>query len=80
MKNKNSGLTASGQTHPKNDNSVVTPYPGQCWKDNRGHNVTVAGASIHRVKFIRDGYSSPCEVPTARFLKEFTLFHGGEHA
>ncbi|OMQ22466.1 hypothetical protein BMI79_11720 [Serratia oryzae] len=50
-----------------------TPYPGQRWKDNRGQGVTVTGASVYRVKFVRDGYEFPCEMPTARFCSEFTL-------
>jgi hypothetical protein len=58
---------------PKTGYEGITPYSGQHWKDNRGNGVTVTGASIYRVKFIRDGYEFPCEMPTERFLKEFSL-------
>ncbi|MGU9760308.1 DUF4222 domain-containing protein [Serratia marcescens] len=64
---------------PKTDNADITPYSGQRWKDHRGNGVTVTGASIYRVKFIRDGYDFPCEMPTSRFLNDFALAGGSHH-
>jgi hypothetical protein len=71
MHKKLTGHHPADKLSPKTESADITPYSGQCWKDNRGQGVT--GASIYRVKFTRDGYSSPCEVPTSRFLRDFTL-------
>ncbi|MBL0878668.1 DUF4222 domain-containing protein [Serratia ureilytica] len=72
MSRKLTGHQPGAKLTPKTDNAGITPYSGQHWKDHRGNGVMVTGASIYRVKFTRDGYESPCEMPTERFLKEFT--------
>lgn len=79
MKIQKSGLGSSGKTQPKNDAKSSQPYTGQRWKDTRGQGVTVTGASLYRVKFVRDGYEFSCEMPTARFLKDFTLVVGSRN-
>lgn len=71
MNKKLTGHQSGAKISPKTGTADITPYSGQRWKDNRGQGVTVTGASIYRVKFTRDGYESPCEIPTERFLKEF---------
>ncbi|WP_337049363.1 DUF4222 domain-containing protein [Serratia fonticola] len=72
MNKKLTGHQPGAKLTPKTENADITPYSGQRWKDNRGQGVTVTGASIYRVKFIRDGYEFPCEMPTDRFCREFT--------
>lgn len=72
MNKKLTGHQPGAKLSPKTESADIAPYSGQRWKDNLGQGVTVTGASISRVKFIRDGYEFPCEIPTARFLKEFT--------
>lgn len=71
MSRKLTGHPPGVKLSQKTGTADITPYSGQRWKDNRGQGVTVTGASIYRVKFTRDGYGSPCEIPTERFLKEF---------
>ena len=78
MSRKLTGHPPGAKLTPKTENADI-PYSGQCWKDNRGNKVTVTGASIYRVKFIRDGYEFPCEMPTSRFLSDFTLTVGSHH-
>ncbi|WP_083704432.1 DUF4222 domain-containing protein [Serratia oryzae] len=73
MNKKLAGHPPEAKLTPKTGSVDNTPYPGQRWKDNRGQGVTVTGASVYRVKFVRDGYEFPCEMPTARFCSEFTL-------
>lgn len=48
------------------------PMPKDRYQDKRGQFVTIKSCVFNRVIFYRDGYESPCEVPTSRFLKEFT--------
>ncbi|WP_199637838.1 DUF4222 domain-containing protein [Serratia sp. PAMC26656] len=72
MSRKLTGKLPGAKLTPKTDNADITPYSGQRWKDHRGNGVMVTGASIYRVKFIRDGYEFPCEMPTERFRSEFT--------
>ncbi len=73
MHKKLTGHPPGAKLSPKTGSTDITPHPGQRWKDNCGQGVTVSGASIYRVKFIRDSYEFPCEMPTSRFLKNFTL-------
>jgi hypothetical protein len=79
MSRKLTGHLPEAKFIPKTDNAVITPYSGQRWKDHRGNGVTVTGASVYRVKFIRDGYDFPCEIPTSRFLKDFALAGVAHH-
>jgi hypothetical protein len=72
MNKKLTGHLPAGKHTPKTGSADITPCPDQRWKDKRGNGVAVTGASIYRVKFIRDGYEFPCEMPTVRFLSEFT--------
>ncbi|WP_260524134.1 DUF4222 domain-containing protein [Serratia sp. PL7] len=78
MNKKLTGHLPGARLSPKIESADI-PYSGQRWKDNRGNGVTVTGASIYRVKFIRDGYEFPCEMPTSRFLNDFTLTGGSHH-
>jgi hypothetical protein len=66
MKNKLTGLTAGGLTHPE-------IRKGDKWKDGRGNIVIIESNRFNRVTFIRDGYSATCVLPTTRFKNEFTL-------
>ena len=79
MSRKLTGHQPGAKLTPKTDSAEITPYSGQLWKDHRGNGVTVTGASIYRVKFIRNGYDFPCEMPTSRFLSDFTLTGGSHH-
>lgn len=72
MNKKLTGHQPGAKLTPKTEKASITLYSGQRWKDNRGNGVAVTGASIDRVRFIRDGYEFPCEIPTVRFLSEFT--------
>lgn len=64
MKQKNSGLTAAGQTQPE-------ILPGDIYTDNRGEYVTVQKVTDSRITFIRDGYTEECVSSVLRFEKEF---------
>lgn len=72
MIKKLSGFSSSGNAQPQNTPKTTTPYFNECWKDGRGCRVTVIGVSFRHVRFIRDGYAHPCELPAARFAIEFT--------
>ncbi|WP_145548336.1 DUF4222 domain-containing protein [Yersinia massiliensis] len=50
-----------------------TPQPNDRYKDSHGSLVTVDTVAFNRVTFSRDGYSSPCIMPLARFVAEFTF-------
>ncbi|MGK7244822.1 DUF4222 domain-containing protein [Buttiauxella agrestis] len=47
--------------------------PGDIYKDRYGEQVTVKNVSHNRIFFIREGYSSECVFPAARFESEFTF-------
>jgi len=79
MRRKLTGHQPGAKLTLKSDSDEITPYSGQRWKDHRGNGVTVTGASIYRVKFIRDEYDFPCEMPTSRFLNDFMLAGGSHH-
>ncbi|VEA69342.1 Uncharacterised protein [Serratia plymuthica] len=78
MSKQLTGHLPGAKLTPKTENTGMS-YSNQRWKDNRGNEVTVTGASIYRVKFIRDGYEFPCEIPMSRFLSGFTLTGGTHH-
>lgn len=71
MNKKLAGPQSGAKLTQKIEMVNITPYSDQCWKDNRGLGVTVIEASIYRVKFTRDGYEFPCEIPTERLFNEF---------
>lgn len=49
------------------------PRPNDRYKDSHGSLVTIDSVAFNRVIFSRDGYSSPCILPQARFVTEFTF-------
>ncbi|HDM8083491.1 DUF4222 domain-containing protein [Yersinia enterocolitica] len=49
------------------------PLPNDRYKDSHGSLVTIDIVAFNRVTFSRDGYSSPCIMPLARFVAEFTF-------
>lgn len=66
MKKKLNSLTAGGLAQPE-------IRPGDIYKDRYGEQFTVKNVSHNRIFFIREGYSSECVFPAARFESEFTF-------
>lgn len=50
------------------------PSPGQCYKDERGTQVTIVSIEDGRVVFMREGYPYPCMRPMYNFLAKFRKF------
>ncbi len=66
MKLKYSGLTASGNTHPKFTR-------GDIYRDQYGGTVMIKGVEERRVTYRRDGYEYDCVMPVYQFRRDFTL-------
>ncbi|EEZ2847519.1 DUF4222 domain-containing protein [Escherichia coli] len=66
MKLKYSGLTASGNTHPKFTR-------GDIYRDQYGGTVMIKGVEERRVIYRREGYEYDCVMPVYQFRRDFTL-------
>ena len=66
MKLKYSGLTASGNTHPKFTR-------GDIYRDQYGGTVMIKGVEERRVIYRREGYEYDCVMPVYQFQRDFTL-------
>ena len=66
MKLKYSGLTASGNTHPKFTR-------GDIYRDQYGGTVMIKGVEERRVTYRREGYEYDCVMPVYQFRRDFSL-------
>nr|HEK7639506.1 DUF4222 domain-containing protein [Escherichia coli]HEK7649236.1 DUF4222 domain-containing protein [Escherichia coli] len=66
MKLKYSGLTASGNTHPKFTR-------GDIYRDQYGGTVMIKGVEELRVIYRREGYEYDCVMPVYQFRRDFSL-------
>ena len=66
MKNKNSGVNASGPARPE-------IRPGDIFRDNYGGTVTIKGVAERRITYRRDGYEYDCVMPVYQFRRDFSL-------
>ncbi|ELV1369958.1 DUF4222 domain-containing protein [Escherichia coli] len=66
MKKKISGLTASGNTHPKFTR-------GDIYRDQYGGTVMIKGVEDRRVTYRREGYEYDCVMPVYQFRRDFSL-------
>ena len=66
MKLKYSGLTASGNTHPKFTR-------GDIYRDQYGGKVMIKGVEERRVTYRREGYEYDCVMPVYQFRRDFSL-------
>ncbi|EON6220383.1 DUF4222 domain-containing protein [Escherichia coli] len=66
MKNKNSGVNASGPARPE-------IRPGDIFRDNYGGTVMIKGVEERRVTYRRDGYEYDCVMPVYQFRRDFSL-------
>ena len=63
MKLKYSGLTASGNTHPKFTRGMVT----------------IKGVAERRITYRREGYEYDCVMPVYQFRRDFSLVQTAPH-
>ncbi|END8511254.1 DUF4222 domain-containing protein [Escherichia coli] len=66
MKLKYSGLTASGNTHPKFTR-------GDIYRDQYGGTVMIKGVAGRCVTYRREGYEYDCVMPVYQFRRDFSL-------
>lgn len=66
MKLKYSGLTASGNTHPKFTR-------GDIYRDQYGGTVMIKDVEERRVTYRREGYEYDCVMPVYQFRRDFSL-------
>ncbi|EFC9974031.1 DUF4222 domain-containing protein [Escherichia coli] len=66
MKNKNSGVNASGPARPE-------IRPGDIFRDNYGGTVMIKGVEERRITYRRDGYEYDCVMPVYQFRRDFSL-------
>ncbi|EEC8902354.1 DUF4222 domain-containing protein [Escherichia coli] len=66
MKNKNSGVTASGPARPEFIN-------GDIYRDKYGGMVTIKGVAERRITYRREGYEYDCVMPVYQFRRDFSL-------
>lgn len=66
MKNKNSGVNASGPARPE-------IRPGDIFRDNYGGTVMIKGVEERRITYRREGYEYDCVMPVYQFRRDFTL-------
>ncbi|EOM2851637.1 DUF4222 domain-containing protein [Escherichia coli] len=66
MKLKYSGLTASGNSHPKFTR-------GDIYRDQYGGTVMIKGVEERRVTYRREGYEYDCVMPVYQFRRDFSL-------
>ncbi len=67
MKLKYSGLTASGNTHPKFTR-------GDIYRDQYGGTVMIKGVEERRVTYRREGYEYDCVMPVYQFRRDFLWY------
>ncbi|HDC0844579.1 hypothetical protein BER11_26185 [Escherichia coli] len=72
MKLKYSGLTASGNTHPKFTR-------GDIYRDQYGGTVTIKGVEERRITYRREGYEYDCVMPVYQFRRDFSLVQTAPH-
>ncbi|MGJ7775293.1 DUF4222 domain-containing protein [Escherichia coli] len=72
MKLKYSGLTASGNTHPKFTR-------GDIYRDQYGGTVMIKGVAGRCVTYRRDGYGYDCVMPVYQFRRDFSLEQAAPH-
>ncbi|EFC4083159.1 DUF4222 domain-containing protein [Escherichia coli] len=66
MKQKNSGLTASGPARPEIRN-------GDIYSDQYGGTVMIKGVAERRITYRREGYEYDCVMPVYQFRRDFSL-------
>ncbi|MFK0530809.1 DUF4222 domain-containing protein [Escherichia coli] len=66
MKLKYSGLTASGNTHPKFTR-------GDIYRDQYGGTVMIKGVAGRCVTYRHEGYEYDCVMPVYQFRRDFSL-------
>ncbi|EHH5212876.1 DUF4222 domain-containing protein, partial [Escherichia coli] len=67
-----SGLTASGNTHPKFTR-------GDIYRDQYGGTVMIKGVEERRVTYRREGYEYDCVMPVYQFRRDFSLVQTAPH-
>ncbi|EED0572210.1 DUF4222 domain-containing protein [Escherichia coli] len=72
MKNKNSGVTASGPARPEFMN-------GDIYRDKYGGMVTIKGVAERRITYRREGYEYDCVMPVYQFRRDFSLVQTAPH-
>ncbi|EIH0248209.1 DUF4222 domain-containing protein [Escherichia coli] len=72
MKLKYSGLTASGNTHPKFT-------LGDIYRDQYGRTVMIKGVAGRCVTYRREGYEYDCVMPVYQFRRDFSLVQTAPH-
>ncbi|HBH4512494.1 TPA: DUF4222 domain-containing protein [Escherichia coli] len=72
MKLKYSGLTASGNTHPKFTR-------GDIYRDQYGGTVMIKGVAGRCVTYRREGYEYDCVMPVYQFRRDFSLVQTAPH-
>ena len=72
MKLKYSGLTASGNTHPKFTR-------GDIYRDQYGGTVMIKDVEERRVTYRREGYEYDCVMPVYQFRRDFSLVQTAPH-
>lgn len=65
MKKKNTGLTASGLTHPET-------RPGDIYKDRHGRQITIKTVSAKCIVYTRPGYPDECFCSPSRLVQDFS--------
>ncbi|GDQ63470.1 DUF4222 domain-containing protein [Escherichia coli] len=73
MKLKYSGLTASGNTHPKFTR-------GDIYRDQYGGTVMIKGVEERRVTYRREGYEYDCVMPVYQFDRDFSLVQASQRS
>lgn len=61
------------------DGTYILPAPGDRYKDNHGHVVTISNVSHNRVEFYRPG-DVLCMLPGALFRQRFEFVEKGKEA
>ncbi|EPA4333063.1 DUF4222 domain-containing protein [Escherichia coli] len=73
MKLKYSGLTASGNTHPKFTR-------GDIYRDQYGGTVMIKGVAGRCVTYRREGYEYDCVMPVYQFRRDFSLVQAAQRS
>lgn len=73
MKNKNSGVIASGPARPEFIN-------GDIYRDQYGGTVMIKGVEERRVTYRREGYEYDCVMPVYQFARDFTLVQAAQRS
>ncbi|EGA3982419.1 DUF4222 domain-containing protein [Escherichia coli] len=73
MKNKNSGVNASGPARPEFIN-------GDIYRDKYGGTVTIKGVAERRITYRREGYEYDCVMPVYQFRRDFSLVQAAQRS